>query len=170
MRSAAFVAARRLLWPLLDVSGWTGPACALPSRLLVQCLSDPLDTDGAITLVDVIPAPLLHMLPPPPRRAAVRGSEPSVLRSAANSERELAIEAARVASVSDEAWLASLPPASRAVLEAARRGPGPWPLAPRADSAVARPVSPRKFPAASSSRTPRTAKVPETLEVELTEL
>jgi hypothetical protein len=70
---------------------------------------------------DRIEDPFLGALPPP---------LPVPLR--AERSREIELD-------EDARWLASLPPATRAVLEAAKQPRLAWPFAPRLEGAIARP-------------------------------
>ncbi|MBX7193084.1 MAG: hypothetical protein K1X94_13540 [Sandaracinaceae bacterium] len=85
--------------------------------------------DAEPTQIDSLPAPIAHM------RAAKGGLIPPPLPFALTRKVE-----ARPLTDSDEQWLESLPPATRAVLEAARRPPSEWPIAPRLANAVTMPV------------------------------
>jgi hypothetical protein len=86
------------------------------------------------TQIDKIPAPLLHaLLVPPPKK------KPSVIPPPLPLSLTRKVEPARLTD-SDEVWLASLPLATRAVLEAARHAPTEWPLAPRLEHAIVRPL------------------------------
>lgn len=86
------------------------------------------------TQIDKIPAPLLHaLLVPPPKK------KPSMIPPPLPLSLTRKVEPARLTE-SDEVWLGTLPLATRAVLEAARRAPSEWPSAPRLEHAVIRPV------------------------------
>lgn len=98
----------------------------------------PFDEDDP-TQIDRIPAPLQHAL-----RAGLLGSSVDTTRRPSfPPPLPVVLERRRPDPLtdSDEAWLETLPPASRAVLEAARRGPAQWPLAPRVPNAIVRPVT-----------------------------
>lgn len=100
-----------------------------------------LDAEDDITEIDVIPAPLLHIPPParPKGEARLRAPIPPPLPIPLTRR----VEQVAPLSDSDAAWLASLPPASRNVLEAARRSAAGWPIAPRIASAIAQPIERR---------------------------
>lgn len=89
------------------------------------------------TEIDRIPAPLQHALRagfsvPPPKKKPLY---PPPLPVALTRKRPALL------TESDEAWLGTLPPAARAVLEAARHAPAEWPVAPRLNHAIVRPVA-----------------------------
>ncbi len=102
---------------------------------------DLLDDDDDLTEIDVLPAPMLHIPPPArPKEATLRAPIPPPLPIPLTRR----VEQVAPLSDSDEAWLATLPPASRNVLEAARRTAGGWPTAPRIASAIAQPIERRR--------------------------
>lgn len=113
--------------------------------------------DDDITQIDALPAPLLHIPPPaPPAERARRKSQPPIPPPLPISlTRPAAHAGVRVAPLteSDEAWLATLAPETRDVLEAARRSAAGWPIAPRIPSAVVTPL------VASVSLEPATVEV-----------
>lgn len=105
----------------------------LLTRATVDTRSLLLDDEDP-TQIDKIPAPLLHaLLVPPPKK------KPSVIPPPLPLSLTRKVEPARLTS-SDEVWLASLPLATRAVLEAARHAPTEWPVAPRLEHAIVTPV------------------------------
>lgn len=101
-----------------------------------------LDVDEDVTEIDLLPAPLRHIPPPAKPERKVRAPIPPPLPILL--KRKVDGEGARPLvnrePDSDELWLATLPPASRNVLEAARRPVAGWPIAPRLTYAIAQPV------------------------------
>jgi len=104
-----------------------------------------LDAEDDITQIDLLPSPLLHIPPPRvPGERLKRKSQPPIPPPLPISLRRHASHAnEHVAPLteSDEAWLATLPPETREVLEAARHTSTGWPIAPRIPSAVVTPLA-----------------------------
>lgn len=88
------------------------------------------------TEIDRIPAALLR-LPAPDWKAEAK--KPAVIPPPLPLALTRKVEPARLTD-SDEVWLATLPLATRAVLEAARHATTEWPMAPRLAHAVVTPV------------------------------
>ncbi len=110
----------------LAASSRAGTRAGTRTALARDVDSRPIYLDDAEpTQIDSLPAPIAHMraaravpIPPPLPFALTRKLEPKALTD------------------SDEVWLESLPPATRAVLEQARHAPSEWPAAPRLANAV----------------------------------